>query len=1038
MGHKTLFQALCASTAIVAIAAPSTAFAQAQADFNLPAQDLGKSLRAVGRQTNTNIVFDPSHTSGKRAPALKGKYSAQSAVQKLLAASGLSMRNTGTGSLVITAGQPSGEALAGNAAADTVSVEEQRGVSEILVVGSRSQNVDIRRTEDDSQPYVVFDSREIERSAATNVEEFLKRRLMSENNVGVRNQFEGGGNVSSFSLRGLGPDETLILVDGRRIAGHRLGGEPLQGDVNGIPIEAIERIEVLPTTASGIFGGGATGGVINIILKRDYEGIRIGFEYGNTADFESYYGRIEASGGFALEDGRTRITFAGSVSDASELLEGERNFLVDARKKIAENVPGFFTDQSTPPLGYTTNIRSESGESLTLDNGIQIGSSITSVPVGYSGIASDGGAGLVANAGQYNLDLADTVQNFGAERHSIWGAPKVRSLLLSADRDFTKNLNIFAEVSISDNKQSFSTSSAVETYRMLADDPGNPFQQDIVAVVPALGTETSIKSRTVNIRLATGARLKISPEWSAALDYTWNLAKAEDLGPKTFDIDGARAAVSGGVIDIFKDVNQFDPSFDQFVGSVRTGSREPSKNTLSDVAFRVSGKLPMRFPGGKPVINASISRRSEHFDDQVFADSISSHSVSFSVSPARWQRISSAYAEASIPLFAAENGISGLHLLEMHGAVRYDHYYLNSAPNAIAADESGTPTAPFERVKRTLSSLDPTLSIRYAPTRDIMFRASYGTGFLPPSVAQLTAFPPTNVINPFIWRIFQIRDPERGNEFLGTSAGVRLVSGGNVELMPEESKSYSAGVILTPRWFPGFRASLDWTRIEKRSAISSLSQFNRDDVRTVFEHFPERVTRADPIPGDGFAVGPVTFLDFRLFNLSKQDVEALDVSASYTMKSAVLGQFSINLEASHFIDNREQAKPDADIVEFADTQGFLDWRAGLTATVEKSGWVLSWTATYYDGYYLSSSHSIDDRQGSAKVKSQVYNDIYLAYDFTNSDLGFNSLFRGLKAHIAVNNVFNSSPSFDVSSASGVSPLGDPRLRRFSLGLRKAF
>ncbi|MEJ1962128.1 MAG: Plug domain-containing protein [Gammaproteobacteria bacterium] len=124
----------------------------------------------------------------------------------------------------------------------------KRGIPEILVKGQRTLNVDIKRTADDVQPYVVFDREAIAKSGATSVEDFLKRRL-TMNTVAATN-LQGAdvtGNASSFNLRGLGTEQTLVLVDGRRLSPFtRGGGLPTQPDLNGIPLSAIERIEVLP------------------------------------------------------------------------------------------------------------------------------------------------------------------------------------------------------------------------------------------------------------------------------------------------------------------------------------------------------------------------------------------------------------------------------------------------------------------------------------------------------------------------------------------------------------------------------------------------------------------------------------------------------------------------------------------------------------------------------------------------------------------------------------------------------------------------
>src|SRR5262249_9293075 len=152
------------------------------------------------------------------------------------------------------------------------------------VKGSKSINADIERTEDDSQPYVVFSADDIRESQASTLEDFFKARLPMSASQGTTRQTANGDNTSSINLRGLGANQTLIVVDGRRLPGLASGFNSLQPDINGIPLAAIERIEVLPSTASGIYGGGATGGVINIVTKKSYSGVEMGATYGNTFD----------------------------------------------------------------------------------------------------------------------------------------------------------------------------------------------------------------------------------------------------------------------------------------------------------------------------------------------------------------------------------------------------------------------------------------------------------------------------------------------------------------------------------------------------------------------------------------------------------------------------------------------------------------------------------------------------------------------------------------------------------------------------------
>src|SRR6185436_13393963 len=115
-----------------------------------------------------------------------------------------------------------------------------------------------------------------------------------------------------------------ILVDGHRVAEGQQGS-PMQPDINGIPLMAIERIEVLPTTASGIYGGGATGGVVNIVLRRDYHGTDMHVEYGGSFDGGAASRGIDISNGFTFEGGKSTVTLLGSYHDTNPLLIGARN-----------------------------------------------------------------------------------------------------------------------------------------------------------------------------------------------------------------------------------------------------------------------------------------------------------------------------------------------------------------------------------------------------------------------------------------------------------------------------------------------------------------------------------------------------------------------------------------------------------------------------------------------------------------------------------------------------------------------------------------
>lgn len=273
---------LAVSAALVwVLAAPPAAHAQAAYSFDLPAQDLGKSLRAVARRTGSNIVFDPAAVRGRQAPALAGSFSPAQAIERLLAGSGLSARRTGGGSWVVAAaavvsGEAQGEVtLAGTEAAS--------GVEEILVTGTRIRGATspsrvIEVTADQARDAGFTDLGQVIRS--------IPQNFSGGQNPGVALGAGGITNqnisqASALNLRGLGPDATLTLLNGRRIS---YNGFVQAVDVSVVPIGALQRIEVVADGASAIYGSDAVAGVANIILKRDFDGLDTTATYGIPTD----------------------------------------------------------------------------------------------------------------------------------------------------------------------------------------------------------------------------------------------------------------------------------------------------------------------------------------------------------------------------------------------------------------------------------------------------------------------------------------------------------------------------------------------------------------------------------------------------------------------------------------------------------------------------------------------------------------------------------------------------------------------------------
>jgi outer membrane receptor protein involved in Fe transport len=1003
--------------------------------LSISAQQLPDALNSLARQTGLQLIFQVPDVAGASAPKVEGSYTPQAALGLLLSDTGLTYEFLDERTVAIRAPKAetsarklnisqaaapradqaisdsaANEAGTRAAASQAPPVGDLSGLPEILVTGSKILNMDIQRTRDDPQPYVVFDRKNIETSGAANVNEFLSQRLTMNTSAARMEQTASPlGGLSSINLRGLGASQTLILVDGHRIASAS-NSTPLQANLNGIPLAAIERIEVLPTTASGIYGGGATGGVVNVILRRDYSGAEVTTSYENSFDASAGAVRVDFATGFTLENDRTNVLLMGSYADNDMMSLDDTRFHERARDRILANNPGFYFDNPMPPLGATPNIRSADGSPL-FGPGTP---NFTSVPLGYTG--GGGLAPLQANAGHYNLDSPGVAQNPGGARTHLLKESTTKAFAATVRRQFSDRVDAFLELAGSESESSYPTAVGLNTYTLLASAPNNPFGQAVRVTVPLVGAETLSSASNDDRRAMGGVIVKLPGRWLAEADYTWSQATLRVEEPSM--VFGAIPAVMSGALDVLRDPSAYPFDFSPYRSPRSVNG--PHRSTLKDATLRFAGPV-MQLPAG-PLSAATLLEYREEI--------LPRSSFTGGYFPGKSQDVMSAYVELKAPLIAGET-VGAESKLELQIAGRYDDYSVTGATGYVF-DGSG---AVVERVTSDASSFNPTLGLRFQPFEDVMFRASWGTGFLPPSVSQIFPNPPSLEL------MSEGIDPLRGN----TPAGpYETVYGGNPALTPEESESFSVGAVLRPRFIEGLRLSVDYSRIRKTDNIVELTAQQILDNEALLSN---RVTRGEPLPGDpaGWA-GPVTLLDASLINISRARVEAYDFALDYNFDAAGFGTIDFYLLGTlqtHYVTQVVPSLPEEENVGVTSNSP-LKLKANAGVTWQRGPWTAGWISRYYDAYDvaanpLSAGAVIVANQGGLRVSDQIYHDLFASHRFIAEP---GSLLDGLQVQLSVKNIFDSTPPFDAGSANAspyyYSAFGDPRGATYYISLKKTF
>jgi iron complex outermembrane recepter protein len=942
-----------------------------------------------------------------------------------------------------------------------VAAEEVTQLGKYEVSGTKPQpfsdaNVDLPRGIDDAQPYFVYDRTTIEQSGATTVDDFIRSRVpmdVTERANGTQLIPGGAGGVgsandqSSINIGGFGSEQTLILVDGHRLPnisafGFQFTTSYQQPDVNGIPLAAIDRIEVLPASASAIYGASAVGGVINIILRQDYLGAELKFSYEDTYQGRSPIRQLSLNAGAALEHGRTHLLLTLSDTSSDPLTFADRqNVLVAYRDRAISNDPGLYGPAyGNTPLGSTPNFTADPVNQIVNGMAVETGSLFgpgTSdhafIPVGYTGA---GGLGPIeANAGSYNLQSPAVAQAgysgpwFGLG-YPLGVSTRITAADLNLRRQFLPKLELFIELSHSVNaSQSGNTPGLINNLEVPASAPDNIFHTNVEVTAPTdPGTQPDHQKMTNN-QVVVGFKLKLPAAWTSEGDYTYGQT-ASTFNGGAVDPLALQTDVQSGAFNVFQDLLATRPSFNAYNGTYVAGN----KSLLASATVRAAGPV-WNLPGGDltAALGAGYQREASEdgFDDAVwlvphfplgFPIPITGSSNTYS---GLAQTDDDGYGELDVPLFSKRNALPGLAQLDLQLAGRLDYY------KVLLAD-------PSQSDPRYVASND-TIGLRYRPIQDVLLRGSFSSAFQPPTYSEISPVLPDFSMFPTGFPPIPVIDPKRGGE-LNTTIGASF--GGNPDLKPETSRDVNVGIVLEPRFLPGLHISVDYAHIQKHNDIEMLSAQGIVDNE---DALPGRVVRGPVPPGDPFGVGPITFVNGTYINLFESRSENYTVAANYEWRSAHSGNWrlfsTMNCWEHYLVQLTAGQAPQEQIntsSSFTQQQSKFTGNGGINWS--KGPWSAGWSARFYGDYRVYSAYI--QTQGSPYVDNQIYHDVYIGYAFPTASMRsewWTRALSGSSIQVGAKNVFNARPAYDASNVDEFySFYGDIRMGSYYVSVKKEF
>lgn len=802
---------------------------------------------------------------------------------------------------------------------------------------------------------------------------------------------------TSFNLRGLGGNSTLVLVDGRRIphTGQEApGGAGGREDFNidGIPVSAIERIDILPQGAGAIYGSEAIAGVVNVVLKKNYSGAELRVSYDNA--FDTDVGQTTVSLTAGQRKGRLTTFLAASWDEHNGMAARDRWWTATYDTRRFGSTSTSFTYNPTAGAGSLSTAwypANAPGANLPGES-----THVVLIPTGSDGSTA-------ANAGATPATAATVPLYDGAAYAMSIDPARRQSVLFRAAYQLSPKAEFYGDIRWSEFENDYVGTPVQATISLPVGAPGNPYSVPVYLskVFYDLPLPRTISTQK-NMGAVVGVRGDIFTDWRYDFSASWARNIVAD------DAQAGSGFNFGLLNTAFGSANPPALAYDSLNGSNPNGTGvleglipfADHKDTTDVYQYSAvaDGTVWSGWAG-----DVRMAVGAEAGEEKVeFWREPSPVTPTYVLTQPFSREIKAAFAEASLPLLSGEQNIPMVHLLELGGAVRATDF----------SDAGSVTTATYRAL--------------YQPVSWIKIRASRAEGFKPVRLYDLQA--PVSTFTTTYTASRNVFDPLRGNEAVVGAFSYK--SGGNPNLRPERSISRNGGVVIDVpgKWFKGLSFSADYYEIDYTDRSGSTS------LQVLLNYFPERITRAAPTAADtaaGYA-GVLTGWDASNINLSGVETKGWDFRAAYS-RAFGFGDLFVSLAFTDPDVIITQATPAA---APSSTFGHQPAKFSGSAFWGRGAWDAGFVVNYQKRYYISGL-------SSAAYPSYLEWNPQVSYDFgrdarfgTDAPAWWGRWLAGSKLTVTVINAFNKEPS--LADAANARFAGDPRLRRYIVSFAKKF
>ncbi|HEY4275157.1 MAG TPA: TonB-dependent receptor [Rhizomicrobium sp.] len=865
-------------------------------------------------------------------------------------------------------------------------------------------------------PVTVVDQAQIRNSGVTNViDTLLKMPAIAAGQDANNGANTTDGGASFINLRGLGTNRSLVLVNGRR----RVSGSSTSSavDLNTIPAAMIDHAEITTGGASAIYGADAVSGVLNLITKKNFEGLEMTAQGGisQRGDSENY--ALSAFGGTSFSNNRGFVGFAVSYSKENPLNYSDRSYLNThlaeqsnpASKTPTDGIPDRLTYQNVQSLAYSPNVLffAKNVPYTYGANGLLNVTPTTSFATGPTGngVGSPGefeqsmlnarlGNQVTSMRSDLSYKVFDGIKFFAEGEFTQTNTPVPDQYYRFDSRALWFNAtggpiiqpdNYYLPASV----KALMASSGMTTLPVAKD------------MVDELGIITDYHNRNT-YSIVTGFEGILFDNWKWDVSYQYgqerddietpNLLRGQNF-KNALDViadpasglpecRSATARAAGCVpYNIFVRGPLSQAQRDYFVAT----RVQNTENTQGIVGAHLNGDL-FELPAGSLAIAAGVEHREEGLHTRDDSGMLSGD-IRWGVGTTANARpnldkkftVTEEYAEILAPVV---RDIPFVQALNVDGAIRASDYNTIGSTIAWAGGVNWTVNDDV-RMRFTLSQSvrAPNLLELYGPVTVTLTSAPNPCGS---SAINTTANRKANCI--------ALGAPAAGS--VNTAPQIESITGGNADLKQELSNSWTLGTVLTPSFLPGFQSSIDFFNIAISGAVTTPNVENGclDAANMQGNAFCNRMT---------FSSGGVLLTEDRsLINAAKLTTQGVDFSADYRFQVWGADTVGLNLTGTYLMGLETLAQANDPSTTAVYGGAYTNPRVRLNATVsyEEQNWGGSVTNRFVSSSIIDRA-ALPEARVSNTVPSIIYTDATVHYTINDNLSGF----------VGINNLFDFAP-----------------------------